>query len=327
MNAADERARLLRARLAEEKRLTPEIAARLHTDWRTNGVIVQCVFFFLTCLAMGAFYGMCSVMSIPGEGVVTGIGALAAAEMLIRVKKWWATGVEIALWVGGLFAMITELPSSGSPESMLVLAAACAIAGRRVRNPIAGAVAAIFVMMWFERRFDLGVLSALAMALGAMLLLLRTWQRPSTEWLLIAIAIVMPVAGWFTADAIWRNVTIILYAAFAGIALVLALKKRHHAFFFASMIGFVPACFELGRLIPTPQELKLAAAGAFLLGLAFIVTRILKGKTTGFVSTKTRYDDTLETLVTITAAPAPQVSAPQPTSGGNFGGAGASGSL
>jgi hypothetical protein len=327
MNAAEERTRLLRARLAEEKLLTPELAARLAVPWRTNGVIVQCVFFFLTCLAMGAFYGMCNVMDLDGEGIVTGIAAIAAAEILINVKKWWATGVEIALWVGGLFALITELPSSGSPEAMLVLGAACAIAGRRVRNPIAGAAAAVFVMMWAEKRFDLGVVAALAMALGAIVLLLRTWQRPSTEWLLIAIAVVLPVAGWFTADAIWRNVTILLYAAFATIALVLALKNRHHALFFAAMIGFVPVLFETGRLLPLREELELAIAGASLLALAFVVTRRLKDRTSGFVATKTKYDETLETLVTITSAPAPHISAPQPTGGGNFGGAGASGNL
>jgi hypothetical protein len=325
MNAAEERAHLLRARLAEEKLLTPEIATRLATGWRTNGVIVQCVFFFLTCLAMGAFYGFCSIIGVAGEGIVTGIAAIATAEFLIRVKKWWATGVEIALWAGGLFAMISELPSSNKPESMLVLAAACAIAGRRVRNPIAGAVVAILVMMWAEQRFDLGVIAALAMALGAMLLLLRTWQRPSTEWLLIGIAVVMPLAGWFTADAIWRSVTVVLYIAFVLFALALAVKRRHHAFFFAAISGFVPAAFDLGRLVDAPEELELAMAGAFLLALAFVATRSLKHRTTGFVATKTKYDPTLEALVTVTAAPTPQVSAPESTSGGNFGGAGASG--
>ncbi|HYH07224.1 MAG TPA: hypothetical protein VEK11_09235 [Thermoanaerobaculia bacterium] len=327
MNAADERARLLRARLSEDGLLTPEIAARLETPWRTNGVLVQIVFFALTCVAMGAFYGLCNVLSVPGEGIVTGVLAIAVAEYLIHAKRWWATGVEIALWVGGLFSFISELPSNGTPEAMLVLGAACAIAGRRVRNPIAGAVAAIFVMTWAEKRLDLGVLAALLMALAAIFLLLRTWQRPTTEWLLIAIAIVLPVAGWFHADAIWRNVTILLYAAFAAIAFALAMRKRHHAFFFAALIACAIAAFELARTVAGPEELKIAVAGAALLGLAFVATRILKDKTSGFVSTRTRYHDTLETLVTITAAPSPAPSAPQPASGGNFGGAGASGNL
>ena len=326
MNAAEERAQLLRARLAEERLLTPEIAAQLQTPWRTNGVVVQVVFFFLTCVAMVAFYGLCNTLGIPGEGILTGILAIATAEVLIHAKRWWATGVEIALWAGGLFAMITELPSSGSPESMLILGAACAIAGRRVRNPIAGAVAAIFVAMWAEKRFDLGVLAALLLALAAMLLLLRTWQRPTTEWLLIAVTIVLPVAGWFTADAVWRNVTILLYAAFGTIALVLALKRRHHAFFFASLIAFAIAAFELARTLAAAEELKLAVAGALLLAFAFVVTRVLRDRTTGFVATRTKYD-TLETLVTMTAVPAATPSAPQPAEGGNFGGAGASGNL
>ena len=39
------------------------------------------------------------------------------------------------------------------------------------------------------------------MALGACIALLRTWRRPTTEALWIALALVMPIAGRFTADS------------------------------------------------------------------------------------------------------------------------------
>lgn len=327
MNAADERARLLRSKLASDKLLTAEVAAQLEVPWRTNGVIVQCVFFFLTCIAIGAFYGLCSVLDVPKAGIVLGIAAIAAAEMLIRIARWFSTGVEIALWLGGLGGFITELPRTGSKESILVFAAACAIAGWRVRNPIAGACSAILVMVWFEQRFDLGVIAGLAMATLAMFALLRTWQRPTTEWLLIAITVALPVAAWFTADERWRVVTLTLYAAFGAVALVLAFAKRHHAFFVAALEGLGFAAFDVARRIVAPEEAKLAIAGAVLLGAAFVLSRALKGKTHGLVATKTGDDESLAMLATLAAAPhtaAPSSSAPA-TGDGRFGGAGASG--
>lgn len=325
MNAADERARSLRAQLKDEGLLTPEIAAQLEVPWRTNGVIVQVVFFLLACLGLVAFHGLVHVFDVPRPGIVTGIAAIAVAEFLIRVKRWYATGVEVALWVGGLAGFISELPSKGTPESLLVIAAAFAIPGFRVRNPIAGGVAAVLVAVYFEQRFDLGVIAALAIAATAMLLLLRTWQRPTTEWLLIAIALVLPIAGRFMADDRWQTMTILLYTVFGSMAFALALTKRHHAFFLGALIAFAIAGIDVARTIAAPEEAKLAVAGAALLSIAFFVTRMLRNRTTGFVTTKTKYDTTLETIVTIANAPQPTPSPAPLTGDGRFGGAGASG--
>lgn len=323
MNVQDERNLHLRARLNDSR-----VAAQLETAWRTNGIVAQCFFFALACIALGAFFGLVHVLSIPRPGLVTGVAAIVLAEVLIS-RRWFFTGVEAALWIGGVFAFISELPRSGTPESMLVLAAASGIAGARVRNPIFGAVAAIFVMLYFEKRLDAGVLCALLIALASCIALLRTWHRPSTEVLWIALSLVMPFAGSFTADTKWRTLTIALYAGFGVLALVLAITKRHHALFLSAMIALAIATTDIAEQIQAPPEAKFAIAGVVLLALAFAISRSLRDRTHGFVLTPaqlTPVDDAMEVGATLTLQPSAPSPAPQPAAGGGtFGGAGASG--
>jgi hypothetical protein len=296
--------------------------------WRAYNLFAQVVFFLMTCV------GMYTLDKAVGDnGIITGVVALALAEYLIRRHRWFRTGVESALWIGALFAFISELPNSGKPEAMLVLGAAAAIAGARVRNPLFGALAAGFAMHYFERKWDLGVLFALVVATIAIVLLSRVWRRPSTEWLFIAIALTQPLAGYAEADAAWRWTTIVLYAAFGGLAFAFAIAKRHHAFFLAAAIGFAIASIELGReLSMLALEAKLAIGGAFLLALSLIVARALRGRTRGFVSTHetiTKADDALAIAATLAMQPGHHSSSNVTTSrergGGEFGGAGASG--
>lgn len=295
--------------------------------WRTYGLFPQIVFFILTSFGMWAFYKL-----FDENGILTGVVALALAEYLIRRHRWWRTGVESALWGGGVLALISELPASGKPEAMLVLAAGAAVAGFRVRNPLFGALAAGLTMEYFERKWDLGVLFALVCAAIAIALLARTWRRPSTEWLLIAIAIVLPLAGWPEADPKWRTTTIILYSGFGIVALIAALLKRHHAFFIAAAEGFGLAAIELARTLDVPLEAKLASGGALLLALSLAVSRALRGRTRGFVATKeapVKHAELLEIAGTLIVAPSTSGSAAdsaRPGGGGDFGGAGASGS-
>lgn len=331
MNAQHERNLHLRARLRSDGLLNDAIAAQLDVPWRANGLAGQIVFFLLTCVATGAFYAMLNVLEIEREGLITGLAAIVIAEYLMGFRRWFFTGVEAALWAGGVFALISELPESGKPEAMLVLAAGAAIAGARVRNPLLGALAAIFIALYFEKRFDLGVLSALVIALIACVALLRNWRRPTTEALWIALALLMPIAGRFHADRDWRDMTIILYAIFGIMALSLAIKKRHHAFFLAAIIALAIAGADVAEKVTAPEEAKLAVAGALLLSIAFAISRTLRDRTHGLVLTPiqlTPFDDaaeagaTLALQPTVSAPPAPE---PQPAGGGEFGGAGASG--
>lgn len=332
MNTQHERNFFLRARLRGDGVLNDGIAEQLDVPWRANGVLSQIVFFVLTCVAVGAFYAMLNELEIAREGLITGLAAIVIAEYLIGFRRWFFTGVEAALWGGGVFALISELPSSGKPEAMLVLAAGAAIAGARVRNPLLGALAAIFVMAYFEKRFDLGVVCALVIALIACIALLRTWRRPTTEALWIVVAIVMPIAGRFDADKIWIDTTIVLYAIFGIIALRLAIAKRHHALFLTAMISLAIAGTDLAEKVNAPNEAKLALAGTLLLSIAFAISRALRNRTDGLVLIPiqlTPFDDAAEIAATLALQPtasAPSTAEPQPApGGGGFGGAGASG--
>jgi hypothetical protein len=328
MNASEEREQSVRRRFPREAAATFGPSA-----WRANGVLVQIVFFILTCLAMGAAYLFIQVFSMPLAGVVIGVASIVVAEVLIRRGKWFGTGVEAALWFGGLFAMITELPSSGSDESLLVLGSAAAIAGARVRNPVFGAVAAGFAIQYAENKLDLGVIAALAVALFAGLMLLREWQRPSTEWLWIALVLVAPIVGRVHADVQWRPVTIASYATFGLLMFTLAVLRRHHALFAAGAIALGIALVDVAERIPLPVELRLATSGLFLLGGSLLLSRLLRDQRRGIVTMSeepTALDAAVEMLGTVAAAHASHVEgAPEakPSGGGEFGGAGASGSF
>jgi hypothetical protein len=300
VNVQHERNLFLRARLGDKR-----LDGQLEVPWRTNGVVAQCFFFVLACVALGAFYGLMQIFDTGSEGLVAGAVAIVLAEVLIS-RRWFFTGVEAALWIGGVLALISELPRSGTPESKLVIAAAIGIAGARVRNPLFGAVTAVFVVLYFEDRLDLGVLCALAIALASCIALLRTWQRPTTEGLWIALALIMPIAGRFTADTKWRTTTIALYAGFGAIAFALAITRRHHALFFSAMIALAIAAADVAEQVTAPPEAKFAIAGALLLAIAFAVSRTLRDRMHGFVLTPialTPIDDAAELAATLTLQP------------------------
>lgn len=327
ITADQERARLLRERL-EAEGLRRAAATVPPIPWRSHRVIVQAVFFGLTCAGLGAFYWLLHELDVPQSKIITGCVGLALAEYLIRGRRWFGTGVEAALWLGSLFAVISALPSSGRPERFLVLAAVPAIAGFRMRSPLFGALSTIFVILYFEDKLDLGVVSALLIASIAVLALLRTWLRPSAEWLWFAIAIVAPLAGRSQADTSWRNVTILLYCAFGATVLALAIWKRHHALLLSAGVALTIASIDIGRLFTMVLEAKLAIGGAFLLGGSWLISRPLRDRTSGIVvtpSSLTSFDDSLE-LAATAHLEQPEFESPKEVGGGRFGGAGATGS-
>jgi hypothetical protein len=340
MNVAEERARRMRE-LAESwcedgvidagaKRMIDEAFA---TPWRSHGVFVQAVFFVLTVAGMGAVYGLVRLVGVPEPGFVAGAMFVTAAELLIRKARWFGTGVESALWIGGLLAMITELPNTGSKEALLVIAAAFGGAGFRVRNALFGTVAAVLILVYFEDKWDLGLLASVLLAAGAALALLREWKRPSTEWLWIGLALVSPVAGWFMADAKWYVMTIALYGGYGLFAVVTGLVRRHHAPLLSGLIGLALASVEIGKRVSAPLEARLALGGALLLVFAFIVHRAMRARATGLVVTPSkllRSDEALSVAGALAASHASRQEAPAAqtarTQGdGGFGGAGASG--
>lgn len=289
---------------------------------RTHGILLRATLFVLTAigvLALNFFWGE----------VPAGIISILLAEFLILARRWWWTGVEEALWIGGVMSFIAALPSTGAPEALLVIAAGAAIAGARVRNPLFGAAAAGFVAAYFEKRFDLGVVTALVIALAAAFALLRTWRRPSNEHLCIAIAVILPLVGYSEADAVWRHATIALYLAYGLVTLFLAIRYRHHALFLAGAIGLGISAIELSRTLDgIALEAKLALGGALLLTGSWLASRALRNQTTGIVATPaklTPFDDDLELAATVALPRAEFDQKTETSGGGQFGGAGATG--
>lgn len=339
MTADHERAALLRARAerwrdervidaAQER----EIVGHFDQPWRTHGLLVQAVFFVLTCVAQAALYALLDTFDVPKPGLVLGVGAIAMAEHLIRRRRWFGTGVEAALWLGAMFALISELPRSGTPESSLVIAAAVAIAAYRVRNPFFGAGVAGVLVYYAEDRFDAGVVAALGFGALAMLALLRTWRRPSAETLWTCVAIILPLAGRLAADPYWIALTIPLYAVYGLVALFLGVTRRHHALLLAAAAGLGIAAFDFANRIALPPEAKLTVGGLVLLLTSWGVSRALRERTAGLVVTQeklTTLDDALEIAGALATAHAtradPPVDGGRPEGGGGFGGAGATG--
>src|SRR2546430_14154313 len=141
-------------------------------SWRRMSLLAEIVFFVLTSIAIAA-----AGVFLPGWFVM--IACIAGAEFLIRAYRFWRTGVESALWIGGLYAFIFSLPSSGKPEALLVLAAAAAIAGWRVRNALFGTLAGCLVVAYPPLPHLPAVSFAFACAPLALFALTPGWRPPS----------------------------------------------------------------------------------------------------------------------------------------------------
>jgi hypothetical protein len=301
------------------------------SGWRRHGIILSLIFFGLTALALFAFNSLAG-------GISTAAVAIALAEWLIRRKRFFGTGIESALWIGALVALITELPSSGKPEALLVFAAAFALAGFRVRSALLGCAATLSVLIYVAMKTQAPWPPAafgMALTLIAAVALQREWQRPSTERLFAAVMIVMPVV----AEIVWafkgKGTTALAFAILAAVLFALGIRARDRVTLAAGALTAAIAAYELHRLFAYPVEAKLMTAGALLIAIAVAVTRALRGRTTGFVvepSAVTPYDDAMQILATLPAAhvaPAPAAAAagPEIDSGdsSSFGGAGAGG--
>lgn len=301
--------------------------------WRSNGPMLSLVFFALTCAAIAASWGFLALLFDEAKGTswLIAVAALVSGEFLIRRRRFFGTGVESALWLGGLFAIIFGLPGEGSVEVLLLFAAASAIAGFRMRNALYGALAVVFVLSYLESR-NLGAMAAAAgigVATIALIALARRWQRPSTEMLWIALLVISPVAAAIAAldhlSVSWSAP----FAALSATALVAALTLRHHGALVAAAVNLViaTAILEAHDVLPFERQWRLMIGGAVLLMVSGLVTRLLRNRTGGIVVTPealTRFDEELQIVGTISLQPRGEAELAEDR-GGRFGGAGATG--
>jgi hypothetical protein len=311
-------------------RLWPTVNEERTLAWRRLPIVMQIVLFILTIVAISALYWLCFELSLP-KGWTTLLVCLAVAEVLIQRARFWRTGVESALWIGGLFAFIFSLPSSGKPEAILVFVAAAAIAGWRVRNPLFGALAFVLCTVyliakqWPWTAFGFSMLITLI----ALFALTRIIQRPSTEALWEVAVIVMPVAGYagIKTGAAPDVRVIAMYAVLATLFLIVAIRFRSRVLLIATVVAAAIGGIEARDLIPLSDEMRLIVAGTIALAVATAMMRALRGKQTGFVIGTTKSSELQDVLsVAPTLLSVHAADAPQPVGGGGeFGGAGASG--
>jgi MFS family permease len=338
---AEERAMAMRHRFSDVK----AIVSGISTPWQSNSTIISLVFFGLTIFVIAAFFGLLVLFQLP-KGWITSIISLGIAELLIQRRKMFGTGIESALWIGGLFAFIFGLPSEGKPEALLVFGAAAALAGVRVRNPYFGALAAILIVVYpavntHGHNFWSGgaALLALAIAMAAAIALLRTWQRPSNQAIFETLVVVMPAVAYiigFVLD-VWTTHSnhepsiAIVFGVLAAVLLILGIRTRQHALLIAG--GVTAACFgvEMHELFEfVSEEARLIASGVLLVAIGFAITRALRGRTTGIVVTatpKSFIEEAIQIAGSVGIAHPEHVES-QPevqTGGGGFGGGGASG--
>lgn len=288
--------------------------------WKRKSLLVEIVFFFLTTIAIGA------ASLFPALFVL--VVCLGTAEWLIQGKHFWRTGIESALWIGGLYAFIFRLPHSGQPEAFLVLAAAAGLAGFRLRNALFGTLAMVLVLVYFEERHWPALTFALAVSVIALFAQTRAWKRPSTERLFQMLLLVMPVAGYIAMTVGTVTEGWMLFVPMAVVCTFVGFRWRLRVPFVAAAIAITIAVID--AKLPWPLEAQLIIGGAIALGLAAAFTRALRGRTTGFVLDIPAPSDLEALLVAggqaILPVPHAAGTAPQVTpQGGEFGGAGASG--
>ena len=316
-------------RLMELRRRGLSVEPRV--PWRSFGSFVALSFFVLVSLAVAATYWLVDLADMSAKGVVTALLAIALAELLIQRQHFFGTGIESALWLGGLFAFIVGLPSEGRPEGILLFAAASAVAGARLRNALFGALSMVFVIAYAVVR-DMHLIAAaigVAVSLLALAALAKEWKRPSTERLWIALLVIPPLASAFATltrvDVWW----VIVYFALAALCAAAGLHLRAHAALIAAAVYtilFVSKA-QADDLLPFAPEWRFILGGAILLAASALIARLLRDRTRGLTVTPedlTAYDKEIEILATIAAQP--QVEAPpEKGGGGGFGGAGATG--
>jgi hypothetical protein len=294
--------------------------------WRRHSIPLTITFFVLTCIAVAAFAAFLHLIRAP-YGIATLAVCIGIAELLIQGYKFQRTGVESALWIAGPVAFIISLPSQGRPEAVLVFAAAAGVAGWRVRNPVFIAAAAVLVDVYVHIKWHNAIATvafALVVTIIAAIALLREWRRPTTEWAWVSVVIVMPIASYITADTFGAAY------ALAGIVLVaLGVHARHRALLVGGVIAIAIGMFDVQKLIANPLEEKLIAGGVLVLAIAITLTRTLRGRTTGFVTTKARDRYEVLQIVGAITIPAPAIAPSNDfkAGGGGFGGGGATGSV
>jgi hypothetical protein len=304
--------------------------------WKHYRLHVQIAFFILTLIGIAAFGGFAILNRTIGSAF-NAVAMILLAEYLIQKQRFFATGVETALWLAGSVYILLAMPHTGSTEGVLVAGAIVAIAGARLLNPFIGGLAAMSIIIYAAAKNATPLqccLLATVIALIAAAAQLVEWQRQSVERLFQTIALLAPLAGVIAAEfgsGVDHEAIAIVFIITAAIILALGVAIRARALLLSGALNAAIASYEASCMSAAPAEEKLIAAGIIVLAIAIVVSRVLRKKTIGFVTTEsslTGYDELMQIAGAIHVSP--NAPAEQPTGGGfeggggGFGGGGAS---
>jgi hypothetical protein len=305
--------------------------------WKSFPMLPRIGFFILASICAGALFGFIAATFRSGHAgaLIAGVVAIAAAEILIGRFRFFASGLEEALWFVGVMGIAGRfIPYGASWQTWLtVFGVASLVAAIRLLNPACAVLGAVLIP------FSFGSLAApfcALVALVALALLPLPRRRPSIEHTIGALAVVMPLVaylfakdGTFVFDPLVAG-PLLLYAVGA---LIVGVHFRLHAPLLALFPTLGCIAYEVRELSGLTLEARLIVWGSVLLGVSIAVERSLKTPRHGITSRQLRDDklgDLLQLAGTVAIAPhhqtPPEQGGPQlETGGSSFGGAGAGG--
>jgi hypothetical protein len=306
------------------------------SSWKRYRLHVQIAFFLLTLIGIGAFAGFAVVNRTVGS-TFNAVAVIALAEYLIQKQRFFATGVETALWLAGVVYILFALPSSGQTEAILVVGAMIGIAGARLLNPFIGGLATMSIIVYVAAKNATPLqcaLVAIVITLIAAAAQLVEWQRLSTDRLFQTIALLAPLAGVIAAElgsGIDHATIAVTFIIAAAIILALGVALQALALLLSGALNAAIAAYEASHLIDASLEAKLIGSGILVLAIAIVTSRVLRQHLTGFVTTEsslTGYDEVMQIAGAIHVSPNAPAGYPAnggfESGGGHFGRGGAS---
>lgn len=315
-------------------------------DWKSASTLTRCLFFVLGLVAAGMSMTIVRLLFSSGSGFFIGALLVGAAEWLIRKKRFFAAGIEEALWVAGAVGIAVEVIDTGTRwndvgVAAALIAAAFGFAGWRLLNPLLttlGALAASVAVAALanDQLSNTSSLtgSVFCFAAGAAALVAGTseFQRPSHDRMLDWLVVALPLAGyaWTLLSDTDPQVPVSLLLGFGVAALFVGLLRRTHAPLLATLGCVACIAYELRGRLGHPLEVDLILSGAVVLAVAIVTERWLRTPRRGITSQAVEGPSLVQGIVESagTAALSPQGNAGQQDfrgEGGGFGGGGASG--
>ena len=320
--------------------------------WTRSTSLKRVALFVLGCVTSGLTFAFFEDMHVAGSTWVPALLLLAAGEWLILRRKLFACGIEEALDAAGIVGlMLTLKVTSSDLGACVALAAAFALAGFRLLNPLFATLSAIAAAIAIALASHPG-LNAYSAALApanaapsyfcfavagiALALSTRVIRRPAYDRMLGWLVIAMPLTG-YTALSDFGNAahslrwTALLPLLFGCVALAVGVRRRLHAPLLSFILCMACGAYELRDLSPVSLQTRLLVGGSLVLLLGIALERWLRTPRHGVTSQPV---DDGETALELAQMAGAATISPQPQEagagrfkgdGGGFSGGGASG--